>query len=62
MAETIHSQQDAKDWRQKHDPLAPKAGDPAPDFTLHDAKGADPVTLSSFRGERPVVLIFGSFT
>ena len=62
MADTIRSHQDAKDWHQKYDPLAPKAGDAAPDFTLHDAKGADPVTLSDFRGKRPVVLIFGSFT
>lgn len=37
-------------------------GDPAPDFTLraHNRSGA--VTLSSFRGERPVVLVFGSYT
>ena len=32
----------------------------APDFTLPDAAGK-PVTLSSFRGRRPVVLVFGSF-
>jgi hypothetical protein len=38
------------------------AGDPAPDFTLptHDRRGT--VTLSSHRGERPVVLVFGSYT
>lgn len=38
------------------------AGDPAPDFTLptHDHKGT--VTLSSFRGQKPVVLVFGSYT
>lgn len=40
----------------------PSVGELAPDFTLrrHDGKGE--VTLSKFRGARPVVLIFGSFT
>jgi len=37
-------------------------GDPAPDFTLSDPSGKKQVTLSSFSGKRPVVLIFGSFT
>ncbi len=32
-------------------------GRPAPDFTLPDATGR-PVTLSSFRGEKTVVLVF----
>jgi hypothetical protein len=37
-------------------------GDEAPDFTLstHDHKGH--VALSSFKGNRPVVLVFGSYT
>ena len=39
-----------------------KVGDPAPDFTLPDAAGKEQTTLSSFRGKKPVVLIFGSFT
>lgn len=34
----------------------------APDFTLPSHDGKSQVTLSSFRGKRPVVLIFGSFT
>jgi hypothetical protein len=37
-------------------------GDPAPDFTLPDAAGKKEVTLSSARGKKPVVLIFGSCT
>jgi peroxiredoxin len=41
---------------------APKAGDLAPDFTLYDPRGETSVTLSAFRGERPVALVFGSFT
>ncbi|MCI0462350.1 MAG: redoxin domain-containing protein [Gemmataceae bacterium] len=39
-----------------------KANDPAPDFTLSDPKGTRTVKLSDFRGKRPVVLIFGSYT
>jgi len=37
-------------------------GDPAPNFSLptQDNKGA--VQLARFRGSRPVVLIFGSYT
>ena len=34
-----------------------KPGDLAPDFTLEDQNGR-PVTLSGFRGHRPVVLVF----
>jgi len=32
-------------------------GEPAPDFTLPDAAGR-PVSLSTFRGKRPVILVF----
>ncbi len=40
----------------------PNIGELAPDFTLksHDGKGE--ITLSTFRGSTPVVLVFGSFT
>lgn len=34
----------------------------APDFTLERNDDTGSVTLSEFRGERPVVLIFGSYT
>ena len=44
------------------DANAPRAGDMAPDFTLYDVDGQNPVTLSSFRGKKPVALVFGSFT
>ena len=44
------------------DAKAPRAGDMAPDFTLYDAEGVDSVTLSEFRGVKPVGLVFGSFT
>ena len=37
-------------------------GDMAPDFHLKTRDGKSEVALSSFRGSRPVVLIFGSYT
>lgn len=39
-----------------------KVGDPAPDVTLQSLDGPQKVTLSDFRGKRPVVLVFGSYT
>jgi peroxiredoxin len=38
-----------------------QVGDQAPDFTLKDQNGND-VTLSSFRGEKNVVVVFYPFT
>jgi hypothetical protein len=37
-------------------------GKTAPDFTLKSADGKRTETLSSFRGDRPVALVFGSYT
>lgn len=37
-------------------------GDLAPDFALKTLEGARPVRLTDFRGKRPVVLVFGSYT
>jgi len=48
--------------QKKFDGKAPRAGDMAPDFTLYDIEGKDSVTLSDFRGKKPVALVFGSFT
>lgn len=39
-----------------------KAGDLAPDFRLQTYDKSAWVQLSSFRGDRPVVLVFGSYT
>lgn len=39
-----------------------EVGDPAPDFTLPEANGTAQVTLSSFHGKKPVVLVFASCT
>lgn len=37
-------------------------GQQAPDFTLPTSDRKGSVTLSSHRGQRPVVLVFGSYT
>lgn len=37
-------------------------GAPAPDFTLSTHDHSSQVTLSSFHGHQPVVLVFGSYT
>ena len=50
------------EWQLDHDRRAPKVGDLAPDFELQDPSGATTVRLSRFRGQRPVALIFGSYT
>jgi hypothetical protein len=39
-----------------------KIGDFAPDFRLRTYQKSSWVQLSAFRGDRPVVLIFGSYT
>jgi peroxiredoxin len=48
--------------QKKVDAKAPRAGDMAPDFTLYDIEGKNSVTLSDFRGKKPVALVFGSYT
>ena|SRR5579871_5632425 len=41
---------------------AVNVGDQAPDFRLRTLDKTGEVALSSFRGQKPVVLIFGSYT
>ena len=40
--------------------MAVEVGSPAPDFTLNDYN-KQPVTLSSFKGDKPVLLVFFPF-
>ena len=40
----------------------PVVGDAAPEFTLKTVDGATTITRSKFQPDRPLVLIFGSFT
>src|SRR5271169_6207813 len=39
-----------------------RVGDVAPDFTLKTSDRSAEVSLASFRGQKPVVLVFGSHT
>ena len=39
-----------------------RPGDVATDFTLEPRDGGPAVTLSAFRGVKPVALVFGSYT
>lgn len=39
-----------------------KPGDVAPDFELQSMDRKSSIRLSAFRGQKPVVLIFGSYT
>jgi hypothetical protein len=39
-----------------------KVGDPAPEFTLSTLDKSAHVTLASIRNDKPLVLVFGSYT
>ena len=41
---------------------APALGADAPGFTLKPVDGKSEVELASFQGDKPVVLVFGSYT
>lgn len=62
MSNTFQNRDEAHAWLDQHDPLVPKAGDHAPDFELSDTHGENPVRLSQLCSEKPVALVFGSFT
>ena len=55
---TVARKRHPGDLRQ---PTKLRVGDPAPDFNLKGMDGGE-VRLSSFRGQRPVLLVFGSYT
>lgn len=48
--------------RQEQEKGGPDVGQVAPDFTLTTLDGKGTVKLSDFRGKKPVVLVFGSYT
>jgi hypothetical protein len=62
MFKFIHYRKKHRAWQKQYDSQAPKPGDIAPDFELHDTNGENPVRLSDYRHKKPVALIFGSFT
>lgn len=49
-------------WQKENNPNVPRPGEMAPDFELTDVHGRKTIRLSDFQGNRPVVLLFGSFT
>jgi len=59
---TIQNRTEASAWQKKYDALAPRIGDPAPDFTLSDVSGENSIQVSDFLGSKAVALVFGSFT
>jgi hypothetical protein len=59
---TIASKESATELILQRKNNFPKLGEPAPEIALERSDGAGLWTLSSFRGSRPVVLVFGSFT
>ena len=62
MPGTIKTRKEFQAWQKEFDALAPRVGDMAPDFELRDAGGKNPVRLSDFRDQKPVALVFGSYT
>ncbi len=48
--------------RRMRDDNAPKVGDVAPTFTLMSLDGKSETDLAMYRGKKPVVLFFGSYT
>lgn len=59
---TVRDQSDGRALIRARRDNHPRTGEPAPDFELDRHDGSGRVRLSSFRGDRPVVLIFGSIT
>lgn len=62
MLKIIRARNQERAWQKQYDSLAPKEGDVAPDFELYDTDGKNSIRLSDFRGNKPVALIFGSYT
>ena len=48
--------------RKRRPDNAPKIGQLAPDFKLKSLDGKSTTTLSDYRGKKPVILFFGSYT
>ena len=48
--------------RMMRDDDAPKVGDVAPVFTIRSLDGKSETDLGSFKGKKPVLLFFGSYT
>lgn len=53
---------DAKQRPSRQRPSALKVGDVAPTFELKSLDGNSETNLASFKGKKPVILIFGSYS
>jgi hypothetical protein len=62
MSDTIRNFRESIKWQRRYGHDAPKRGELASEFELWDVSGENRVRLSDFRGNKPVALIFGSFT
>ena len=62
LATTVEAQRSRQRGQrgQRDDGL--KVAEMAPTFVLKSLEGSDQTDLASFRGEKPVVLFFGSYT
>ena len=60
--QTIRDRETAMKLIRARGQKVPQVGQVAPDFELKSPDGKQTVRLSSFRGGKPVVLIFGSHT
>ena len=58
----VHAQREGRRAGDLRIPSKLKVGDPAPDFKLKTKEGNREVALSGFKGKRPVLLVFGSYT
>lgn len=59
---TVRDGRDGMALLRHRERRVPKVGQLAPDFALKTPDGKRTIRLSSFRGKRPVVLVFGSLT
>ena len=62
MSDTIRNWRESIKWHRRYDREAPKRGELAAEFELWDVSREILFRLSDFRGNKPVALIFGSFT
>lgn len=62
LSKARHYQQLEADWHETQEKIAPNVGDLAPDFRLADPAATEFVQLSDFRGQKPVLLLFGAHT
>ena len=59
--QTVRDSRHGRGLMQHREKNVPRVGEAAPDFTLRTPEG-EAITLSSFQGKQPVVVVFGSWT